>query len=66
MMWAIWLIFLLLAPATNANNERIFSALKRIKTYLRNSRGQARLIHSTMLHVYRDDIDQLDLRKVAR
>ena len=57
---------LLLAPATNATSERMLSALKRIKTCLRNSCGQARLNHLMAMHVYRDDIDEIDPKLVAR
>ena len=44
--------FLFLALARNASGERMFSALKRIKTYLKNSYGQARLNHLIVIHVY--------------
>ena len=36
---------ILVMPATNASSERSFSALRRIKTYLRNTMSQARLNH---------------------
>ena len=34
---------ILLAPATNAEGERIFSGLRRVKTYLRSTMGNIRL-----------------------
>ena len=36
---------ILVLPATDAPSERVFSSLKRIKTYLRNSMSRARLNH---------------------
>ena len=41
---------LLVMPATNATSERSFSALRRIKTYLRTTMTQQRLNH-LMVHV---------------
>ena len=34
---------ILVSPATNATSERTFSAMRRLKTYLRSTMGQARL-----------------------
>lgn len=45
---------LLTLPATNASSERTFSALKRVKSYLRNSMGQQRLNSCMLLHIYRE------------
>eukprot|EP00112_Aurelia_sp_Birch-Aquarium-sp1_P011044 Seg2331.1 transcript_id=Seg2331.1/GoldUCD/mRNA.D3Y31 product="Zinc finger MYM-type protein 1" protein_id=Seg2331.1/GoldUCD/D3Y31 len=56
---------LLVMPATNAVSERSFSALKRIKTYLRSTTTNNRLNHLMILHVHKDKLDQLDLIKVA-
>ena len=50
-------------PATNAISERSFSALKRVKTYLRSTTGEGRLNHLMLLHVHKelaDSIDQYD------
>ena len=47
-------------PVTTASAERSFSALKRIKTYLRNSITQHRLNHCMLLHVHRQQTDELD------
>ena len=38
---------LLVMPANNAVSERSFSALKRVKTYLRTTTGDSRLTHLT-------------------
>ena len=56
---------LLVMPATNATSERSFSALRRIKTYLRATMTQQRLNHLMMLHVHKNCTDQLDLVAVA-
>ena len=51
---------------TMASAERSFSALKRIKTYLRNSMTQQRLNHCMLLHVHVTLTDHLDLRDIAK
>ena len=56
---------LLVLPATNASSERSFSALRRIKSYLRSTMGQERLNHLMTLHVHNDSIDSVDLVEVA-
>ena len=52
---------LLVMLATNAVSERSFSALKRVKTYLRSTTGDARLNHLMMWHVHKDRTDALTL-----
>jgi len=47
---------LLVMPAAN---ERSFSALKRVKTYLRSSTGDSRLNELMMSHVLKDRTDAL-------
>ena len=44
---------LLVLHATNATSERSFSAMKRIKTYLRSTTRGNRLNHFMLLHVHR-------------
>lgn len=56
---------LLIMPATNATSERSFSALRRIKTYLRSTMSQARLNHLMVLHYHQDLTDNLDLKEVG-
>ena len=53
-------------PVTTASAERSFSALKRIKTYLRNSMTQQRLNHCMLLHIHREQTEQLDLTDIAK
>lgn len=55
----------LVMPATNASSERSFSALRRVKTYLRSTMTQSRLNHLMILHVHKEHTDKLDLIKVA-
>ena len=56
---------LLVMPSTNAISERSFSALRRVKTYLRNSMSQERLNHLLVLHVHKNLTDSMDLIAVA-
>lgn len=56
---------ILVMPATNASSERAFSALRRLKTYLRNTITQQRLNHALLLHVHKDKTDQLNLVNVG-
>ena len=51
----------LVMPATNATSERSFSALRRVKTYLRSSMKQSRLNHLMILHVHKEMTDSLNL-----
>ena len=56
------LIIFILTPISNATSERAFSALRRIKTYLRNSMGQSRL-NSAIIIASNNDLE-VDTRKV--
>lgn len=49
---------ILVMPATNATSERSFSALKRVKTYLRSSMTQSRFM---ILHGHKDMTDSVNL-----
>ena len=52
-------------PATNASSERSFSAIRRLKSYLRSTMTQERLNHLMMLHIHKDITDSIDLSDVA-
>ena len=52
-------------PVTTASSERNFSALKRVKTYLRNSMTQSRLNHCMLLHINHDITDKIDTKEIA-
>lgn len=50
----ILLKLLAILPVSTASVERSFSSLKRIKTYLRNSTGEARLNGLALMNIHRD------------
>ena len=56
---------LLVMPATNASSERSFSALRRVKSYLRSSMTQKRLNHLMLLHVHKEHTDELNMKSVV-
>ena len=56
---------ILVMPATNATSERTFSALRRIKSYLRTTMSQQRLNNLMVLFIHRDSLDEMDLEEVA-
>lgn len=56
---------ILVMPASNSTCERSFSALRRIKTYLRSTMSQVRLNNLMVLHVHWDRVDKLDLCQIA-
>ena len=56
---------ILVIPSTNATSERSFSAMRRVKMYLRSTMSQDRLNHIVLLHCHKDTTDSLDLIAVA-
>ena len=52
-------------PVTTATAERTFSALRRVKTYLRSTMTEERLNNVMLLHTHKDLATELDLIKVA-
>ena len=56
---------ILVMPATNATSERTFSAMRRIKNYLRTTMLQQRFNDLMVLFVHRDSLDQLDLNDIG-
>ena len=56
---------IVVAPATNAESERIFSAMKRVKSYLRNKMTNQRLNHLMVMHVHKDRLDNLNFVDVG-
>ena len=56
---------LLVMPATNAVSEKSFSALKRVKTYLRSITTDQRLNNVMTLHIHKDETDKLNLVDIA-
>lgn len=55
----------LVMPATNASSERLFSALRRVKSYLRSTMMQERLNHLMVLHVHKERTDSIDAVAIA-
>ena len=56
---------ILVLPSTNAVSERSFSAMRRLKTYLRTTMKQERLNHLLLLHVHKEHTDKLSCVEVA-
>ena len=52
---------LLIMPATNSTSERSFSALRRVKTYLRTTMTQQRLNNLMVLHMHQECTESLNL-----
>ena len=52
-------------PVTTSTAERTFSALRRLKTYLRTTMSQARLNNAMSLYVQKDRTDKIDLDEIA-
>ena len=55
----------LVMPATNAISERSFSAMRRMKTYLRSTMSQGRLNAVMVLNVHKNRTDNLDLKSIC-
>jgi hAT family C-terminal dimerisation region len=55
---------MLLCPATSCSAERSFSALRRLKTWLRSTITQPRLNAEAVCHVDQDIMDSLDIKKL--
>ena len=56
----------LTVPVTTATAERSFSALRRIKSYLRSTMSEEKLNNVMLLHVHKELSDNLDISKVAQ
>jgi hypothetical protein len=56
---------LLLCPASSCTAERSFSALRRLKTWLRNNMTQSRLNAVAVCNVHREFVDCVDLCRLA-
>ena len=55
----------LVMPATNTASERSFTAMKKLKTYIRSMMVQSRHNHITLLIIYKDIADNLDLKMIG-
>ena len=56
---------MLTCPVSSCAAERSFSALRRLKNWLRNTMGQERLNAITLCHVNQKYLDDLDLKLLA-
>ena len=57
---------MLVMPATNAESEKSFSAVRLIKTFLRWTMPQQSLNHLMLLHIHKYLTDDLNLVDVAK
>lgn len=57
---------LLLSPVTNAESERIYSALKHVKAYLRSTMGSNRLHELMLIHIHKNILDNINSADVAK
>ncbi|KAK7925889.1 hypothetical protein WMY93_008199 [Mugilogobius chulae] len=55
----------LTSPVTSCTSERSFSSLRRLKSYLRSTMGQARLNHATLLNCHKTISRQQNLDDIA-
>ena len=53
-------------PVSSATAERTFSALHCLKNYMQSTMTQKRLNHVMLLHVYKEKLNQLDLKRIAK
>lgn len=56
---------ILVMPASNVTSERSFSALRRVKTYLRSTMTQVRLNNLMVVHVHKDRVDKINLSSIG-
>ncbi|KAK5874574.1 hypothetical protein PBY51_019510 [Eleginops maclovinus] len=57
---------LLVVPCSSAEAERSFSALRRLKTWLRSSMSQKRLNNVAVCHIHQEHLDKLDLGEICQ
>lgn len=57
---------LLVVPCSSAEAERSFSALRRLKTWLRSSMSQKRLNNVAVCHIHQEHLDKLDLEEICQ
>lgn len=57
---------LIVSPASSCEAERSFSALRRLKTWLRSTMSQKRLNHTLICHVHKNILQQIPNLDIAR
>ncbi len=55
------IVFCLAVPVSVAGSERTFSALRRLKTWLRSNISQSRLTHLALMHVHKKRLDDVNI-----
>lgn len=53
-------------PVSTASSERSFSALRRLKMWLRNTISKRRLTHMVLLHVHGDVLDNINIHSIMQ
>lgn len=56
----------LTVPVTSATSERTFSALRRLKNFLRSTMKQDRLNNCLLIHCHKPYADNVDIVKIAK
>ena len=56
---------ILTIPVTSATAERTFSAMRRLKTFLRSSMTHLHFNNVMLLHVHKEETDNIDLNYIA-
>jgi hypothetical protein len=57
---------LLVCPAASVEAERSFSALRRLKTWLRSTMLQERLNHIAVCNIHQDVLDEIDIKPLLK
>ena len=57
---------LMVVPISSAEAERSFSALRRLKTWLRSTMSQKRLNAIAVCHIQNDRLEKLDRKDIAQ
>lgn len=57
---------LLVCPVSSCECERSFSALRRLKTWLRTTMTQRRINHVSICHVHREQLDNVNVHELAK
>lgn len=58
--------FLLIVPTSSAEAERNFSALRRLKSWLRSTMKKKRLNNVAVCHIYQDQLDNMNRRALCQ
>ena len=62
----VLLKLLLVCPVSSCECERSFSALRRLKTWLRATMAQSRLNRVSICHVHRERLDNVNVNEIAK